>query len=438
MASRRKAIVPGKAAVDCHTLAEAGKLREDTPSARLVLMAVEKNRADPERRLLEVNVDDGPGVSRVVSGKAVESGTASDLNRLTMASGIDARAIELEVSGTDEAHTNNSESTSGTPESPVTTGGRIYLNPAGRALFNQSPENTIFIVAKGADGQVQKLSTVLADAIKEVGIARALRESREELRRLSGLLVSVQEDERRRIALDLHDGLGQSVSLIKLAIEKSAGLLAAGATQEAGESLRQLIPRVEDALVEVRRVSTDLRPLMLDDLGILPTLSWFFREFETVCGGIVVEKTLNVAEKDVPAPLHITLYRILQEAFHNIVKHAGADRVRVRLDRIDDALQLSIEDNGRGFDPDSVKWVNGQTRGLGLLSMKERASFSGGTYLLDSAPGKGTCIKVTWPAGICPAAVDCCRMSDCSGAQVPCRPMKTTQFGDPKNTVHRV
>jgi signal transduction histidine kinase len=438
MASRRKAFAPGKAAVDCHALAEAGKLREDTLSARLVLVAVGKNRAALERRPLEVNVDHGPGVSGVVSGKAVESGTASNLYTLTMASSFDARAIELEVSGANEAHATNSQSIGGTSDLPGTTGGTIYLNPAGRALFNQAPDDTIFIVAKGADGQVQKLSTVLTDAIKEVGIAHALRESREELRRLSGLLVSIQEDERRRIALDLHDGLGQSVSLIKLALEKSAGLLAAGATCEAGESLRQLIPRVDEALIEVRRVSTDLRPLMLDDLGILPTLSWFFREFETVCGGIVVEKTLNVAEKDVPAPLHITLYRILQEAFHNIVKHAGADRVRVRLDRIDDALQLSIEDNGRGFDPDSVQWVKGQTRGLGLLSMKERASFSGGAYLLDSAPGKGTCIRVTWPAGICPAAVDCCRASEHSPALAPCRPMKATQFDGPENTVHRV
>jgi signal transduction histidine kinase len=246
-------------------------------------------------------------------------------------------------------------------------------------------------------------------AIDEMRIAHALRKSREELRRLSGLLVSIQEDERRRIAMDLHDGLGQSISLIKLSIENSARLLAAGATQEAGESLQRLIPRIDEALADVRRVSTELRPLILDDLGILPTLSWFFRELEAVAGGMVVEKMLNVAEHDVPVPLHITLYRILQEAIHNIVKHAAADRVRVRLDRINDALHLVIEDNGRGFDPDSVKFVEGQTRGLGLLSMKERASFSGGTYYLNSTPGKGTFIEVSWPAGKCPASIDCCR-----------------------------
>lgn len=306
-------------------------------------------------------------------------------------------------------------------------GESMDLSPAARALLGLTPENTVFNIAHQApDGQVQNLPPVLAGADDDAGIGQALRESREELRRLSGLLISIQEDERKRIAQDLHDGLGQSISLIKLAIEKSAALLDAGATSQAVESLRRLIPRVEEALVEVRRVSTELRPSILDDLGILPTLSWFFREFETVCGGgIMVERTFNVAEHDVPAALHITLYRILQEAVHNIVKHAAADRVRVRLDRSDDSLHLMIEDNGHGFDPASVQWVEGQTRGLGLLSMKERTSFSGGTFQLDSAPGKGTCIKVSWPAGSCPASVDCCRGAGSNATQVPCRAMRT-------------
>jgi signal transduction histidine kinase len=290
-------------------------------------------------------------------------------------------------------------------------------------------------LAESTGVALMDVSPIVAAANDDDSIAQALRESREELRRLSGLLLSIQEDERRRIALDLHDGLGQSLSLIKLSIEKSSGLLAAGATNEAGESLRQLIPRVEEALVEVRRVSTQLRPLILDDLGILPTLSWFFREFEAVCGGIVVERAFNVAERDVPAPLHITLYRILQEAVHNIVKHSAASRVRVGLDRRGDELHLSIEDNGCGFDPDSVKYVEGETRGLGLLSMKERASFSGGTYSLDSVPGKGTCINVSWFAGSCPAGVDCCHAPEGSAKQVPCPEIGTTQDDGPKNTV---
>ncbi|MEO8654815.1 MAG: sensor histidine kinase [Ramlibacter sp.] len=297
----------------------------------------------------------------------------------------------------------------------------VYDSCLSRGSTMATEKEAVTTNNTAADGQVQNLSTLGAGAEEQARIAQALCESRKELHRLSGLLVSIQEDERRRIALDLHDGLGQTLSLIKLSLEKCAGLLAAGASREAGESLQQLIPRVQGALVEVRRVSTELRPLILDDLGILPTLSWFFREFEAVCGGIAVERIFNVAERDVPVPLHITIYRILQEAFHNIVKHSAADRARVRLDRIDDALQLVIEDNGRGFEPDSVRCAEGQSRGLGLLSMKERASLSGGTYCLSSTPGRGTCITVSWTAGRCPANLDCCRAFEAGAIQPPCR-----------------
>ncbi len=326
-------------------------------------------------------------------------------------------------------------------------GGMLYLNPAGRMLLGLAPDDDIsgvrlcqhsdeeeknrllkeavqsairsglwtgharlrdstgreihasqvIIAHRGEDGVVENLSTIVRDTTEQMRTARALRESRDELRRLSGLLVTIQEDERRRIALDLHDGLGQSLSLIKLSLENAAGLLAMGEAGEAGESLRQLIARVREALVEVRRVSSDLRPSILDDLGILPTLSWFFREFESACGHIAVDKAFNVAEHEVPTELKITLYRIFQEAINNIVKHAGADRVRVRLERVDDVLHLLIEDNGCGFDPHGITWVEGQCRGLGLFSMKERASFSGGTYRIASAVGQGTRIEVSWP-----------------------------------------
>jgi len=254
----------------------------------------------------------------------------------------------------------------------------------------------------GNDGEVENLSTIVRDITEQVKTAQALRESRDELQRLSGVLVTIQEDERRRISLDLHDGLGQSLSLIKLSIEGAVRLLAAGATAEVEESLRQLIPRVREAVAEVRRVSTELRPWILDDLGIVRTLSWFFREFEAARGDITVEQAINVAEHEVPAPLRITIFRILQETTNNIVKHAGANRVRVRLDRIDDVLTLLIEDNGCGFNPDRIPCAEGQCRGLGLLSMKERASLSGGTYQLASSPGQGTRIQISWPCGQLP------------------------------------
>lgn len=266
-------------------------------------------------------------------------------------------------------------------------------NHAGREIH----VSQIIIAHRGNDGQIENLSTIVRDTTGEVKAAQALRASRDELRRLAGLLVTIQEDERRRISLDLHDGLGQSLSLIKLSIEGAATLLAAGATAEAGELLQQLMPRARDAVAEVRRVSTELRPWILDDLGIVRTLSWFFREFEAARGDITVEYAIDVAEHEVPVPLQITIFRILQEATNNIVKHAGANRARVRLDRVDDVLTLLIEDNGRGFNPDRIQRAEGRCRGLGLLGMKERASLSGGTYHLASSPEQGTRIQISWP-----------------------------------------
>ncbi|MDP2786062.1 MAG: sensor histidine kinase [Sulfurimicrobium sp.] len=220
-----------------------------------------------------------------------------------------------------------------------------------------------------------------------------------ELRRLSAQLLTIQESERQRIATDLHDGLGQSLTLIRLALEDVTGLLAANAHSEAGESLQKLKLKVQDAFGELRRVAMDLRPSTLDDLGILATLSWFFREFESACRGIKIEKHLLVQESNIPVPLKITIFRILQEAVSNIVKHAKADHIRVSLMKTGDVLHLSVEDNGQGFDPAGRDNYCPLDKGLGLVSMKERAKFSGGTYRIESAVGKGTRIFVSWSCG---------------------------------------
>lgn len=223
----------------------------------------------------------------------------------------------------------------------------------------------------------------------------SLRHSEEELRLLSGQLMSIQETERKRIAADLHDGIGQSLSVIKLSIEQAAYSLSKGAVREAAEALQQLAPRVKDAIVEIRRISMDLRPSTLDDLGILPTLSWFFREFEAAARGITVERNITAVEADIPAPLKVVIFRILQEAVSNIVKHASASCIRFGLERDNDTLIFRVEDNGRGFD--TVAFHETPSEGLGLRSMQERARLSGGHYLIRSVPRQGTSIRITWP-----------------------------------------
>lgn len=209
--------------------------------------------------------------------------------------------------------------------------------------------------------------------------------------RMRNQLLLMQESERKRIATDLHDSLGQSLVIIKHSLAKAMQLLDDGEIGEASESLQQLDHKIHGALEEMRRVSLGLRPPMLDDLGILATLSWHCRELEAACPGIKVEKDIRLQESDIPDMLKITLFRIIQEATSNIIKHAHADLISISLHKTSDALYLAIEDNGDGFDPVSV-----MNSGLGLLSMRERADVSGGVYKMDSREGAGTRIGISW------------------------------------------
>jgi len=257
---------------------------------------------------------------------------------------------------------------------------------------------TMFVQGTG-----QVLCAFCAVACEQVGGCVAIDETlcapQMELRRLSSQILTIQENERQRIATDLHDGLGQSLTLIRLGLEQCSALLASGSFSEAEEKLQQLRLRVKDTFGELRRVAMDLRPSTLDDLGILATMSWFLREFENACHGIKIEKHLLVQESNIPAQLKISIFRILQEAISNIVKHAKADHIRVSLIKASEMLHLSIEDNGQGFAPAEPVNYCPLGKGLGLVSMKERAIISGGTYRIDSAVSKGTRIYVSWPCG---------------------------------------
>lgn len=262
------------------------------------------------------------------------------------------------------------------------------------------PTTQVVVANWNAEGKATGFSIVEQDMTAWVEAETALRRSQEELQRLSSELLEVQERERRRIADDLHDVIGQSLSFIKLSIDRTGQLVEAGETEAAGEALKAIAGKIKDALVEVRRVSMDLRPSTLDDLGILATLSWFFREFEATCRDIQVEKAFAVKEENIPRPLKTTIFRITQEATANIVKHAGADRMRVGLIHQGDTLELTVEDNGQGFDPRHSN-SRGDRHCLGLRSMRERTRLSGGTCQVESSIGNGTRILARWPTAAC-------------------------------------
>lgn len=237
---------------------------------------------------------------------------------------------------------------------------------------------------------------VVALAVDRLQTVGSLRQSQEELHQLSEQLLNIQEAERKRIAGDLHDVIGQSLSVVKVSIEEAQQQFERDGMPDAAAVLSRLVPWVKQALAEVRRVSMDLRPAIIDDLGLLPTLSWFFREFGASCRTIVIEPRIAIAESDIPAPLKIAIFRILQEAVTNTIKHAKATRIQVVLQSFGSAIQLAVIDNGKGFDTQAPRDTQNWQAGLGLTSMRERARASGGNYVLESIPGIGTSIFVSW------------------------------------------
>jgi signal transduction histidine kinase len=136
---------------------------------------------------------------------------------------------------------------------------------------------------------------------------------------------------------------------------------------------------------------SDLRPSLLDDLGIAPALNWFCREYERIYSHIRVEKKIDLSESNVTDFLKTTIYRVCQEAMNNVAKHSQASLVSLNLQERDGRIELTIQDNGQGFDLDTVR------RGLGLSTMRERAQHSGGSFDLESGIGKGTTVRVSWP-----------------------------------------
>ncbi len=216
----------------------------------------------------------------------------------------------------------------------------------------------------------------------------------EQLRALSSQILSAQESERKRIAQELHDSIGSSLSAIKYSLEGGVDSLQKGTFTV--DSLNHLVSLTQSAIGESRRIMTDLRPSILDDLGILATINWFCREFQKIYSHLKIGKEIDLREEEIPDPLKIVIFRIIQEAMNNTSKYSKADLATISLRRDDRGIEMTIGDNGAGFDVESKISPQNARKGFGLTSMKERAELSGGKFGIQSAPGEGTVIRVRW------------------------------------------
>jgi signal transduction histidine kinase len=254
----------------------------------------------------------------------------------------------------------------------------------------------------------------VATAMERIRLIKELRKSRDELekrvqdrtndlakaneslRQLSLKLISTQEEERKKIAGDIHDSLGACLSTIKFKVQDI--FQRTGETDSVfAESLKPLLPVIQDGIEECRRIQMDLRPSLLDDLGLLATLSWFLRRFQTIYSKIQVEQEIQVEEDDISHPLKVVVFRVTQEALNNIAKHSEGSLARLSLRKKNHKIELTVEDNGQGFNIEKALALESTKRGLGLSSMKERVEFSGGSFQIESTEGRGTTIRVSWP-----------------------------------------
>jgi len=163
-------------------------------------------------------------------------------------------------------------------------------------------------------------------------------------------------------------------------------------------AMQELGLRVRCVLEEVRCIAMNLRPSTLDDLGVLPTIGWFAREFKAIYKQLELETLVEVSEEDIAPHAKTAVYRIVQEALNNVAAHAKARKVSLLLRRLRGHVELEIRDDGTGFDPAQFSIPDDSGRGLGLASMRERAEATGGCYRLETRAGAGTTLRVSWPA----------------------------------------
>jgi signal transduction histidine kinase len=213
--------------------------------------------------------------------------------------------------------------------------------------------------------------------------------TREELKRLSAELVSAQENERRRISRELHDEVGQVLTAIMLGLGNLRSALKDSNSTEALRQLQMVEDMTERNASVVRNISLLLRPTMLDDLGLVPALKWYARE-TTRTGPMAVDVMAEPFVDDLPDPHRTCVFRIVQEAVRNAGRHSGAHQVRIYIGEEEGKLSVSVQDDGKGFDPS-------QEAGLGILGMQERVMSLGGKLDVNSKQGRGTIVTFSLP-----------------------------------------
>jgi PAS domain S-box-containing protein len=257
--------------------------------------------------------------------------------------------------------------------------------PTGVELDGRRRDGTVFpidITLNPMKGATNVVIAIVRDISRRRLAEEALRDYADRLQALSRRLMEVQELERRKIALELHDEIGQVLTGLKLTLEVTTRL----PVNELGNSLNQARGLVNELMARVRNLSLDLRPAILDDFGLLPTLLWHFEHYTAQTQVKVNFKHSGLEKRRFSPDVETSAYRLVQEALTNVARHANVREVTVRVWTQPETLSIEVEDAGRGFD---LKSVAGRETS-GLAGMRERATLLGGQLRIDSQVGEGT------------------------------------------------
>ncbi len=240
----------------------------------------------------------------------------------------------------------------------------------------------------------QDISGRIADALSTTLFYQNLEQNQNRLKHLSTQLFRVQEEERKRLAEEIHDELGQAALAVNVGVENALFLMD-DAAEPAIRSLRSASNLSKKMVETMRRMQRELYPPTLRDFGVISALNTFLDDFSNIYS-MEVRRGIHVTEDAIPEPMRTTIFRLALEALHNAGKHSKASSVTVVLDYLGDQLFLEVTDEGVGFDPNVVLRYPATRLGLGLTSMRERAEMSGGIMKIDSELGRGTIIRFRW------------------------------------------
>lgn len=248
------------------------------------------------------------------------------------------------------------------------------------------------VAVRGADGAIVEVLGTVTDITEQKAAESRDRAHVARLATLSRRLLGVQESERRAVARELHDEVGQSLTAVNVHLQR----LAQGAGPELAHQLAGMRELVDTVIAQVRDTSFALRPVMLDDLGLVPALRWLVERVRDA-SGLDIRLDVTAVGDELPADATTTCFRVAQEALTNAVRHARAAHVRLRLEGGDGRLRLCVEDDGTGFDATDMRSGAVAGRCFGLDAMGERVELAGGVLRITSQPGAGTRIEMEIP-----------------------------------------